>query len=433
MNSSGDTNSLKARLGPWAGPLLVWSCLLLLPFGRSVEVVVFTMAFGGIFLLVKKPVKTFSTPAARLFAAAFLCVWIPIALSCIDAYNLKRSLVVAANHWRFLFSGLFILWALETPPAQQKFLKLCAWLLAFWVIDAMVQSIFGVDLLGREPWFRGTTALFGPDSGKFAVSLAVLTPLLWSHAHRAWPRWLIALLLPMTVFAVLGGGSRAAWVMLAVVTGCYLTALAVRSLRAFVVLSLAATLAIGLTAAAAYHWSPGFRDRVEVTVDEISGDGKILSRSLLHRAYIWRAAWQMYVNHPVNGVGARGFRYAYPDYASPDDPFYKNEYLGTPTHSHNLITELATETGTIGLAGYLALVLVLAAAAWRTRNTDCPSLMPYGVALIAAGFPVNTHWAIFSSYWSQIVWWLIALFCAAYGAKATGNAARPAKQSRGVI
>jgi hypothetical protein len=43
-------------------------------------------------------------------------------------------------------------------------------------------------------------------------------------------------------------------------------------------------------------------------------------------------------------------------------------------------------------------------------------LLPYALCLLVAFFPVNSHMAIYSSFWSQIVWWLIALYCAAYGA-----------------
>jgi hypothetical protein len=48
-------------------------------------------------------------------------------------------------------------------------------------------------------------------------------------------------------------------------------------------------------------------------------------------------------------------------------------------------------------------------------------MLPYALCLLAAYFPFNTHMAIYSSFWSQIVWWLIALYCAAYGAGQTAE------------
>lgn len=394
--------------------LLVWSCLLLLPFGRTVEISVFAMAFWGIYLTARGRLAFLKTPPVKLFTAAFLCLWIPVLLSLIDAYNVQRTLVIALNHWRFYFSGLFIIWALSTPESHHRFQMLCGWLLAFWVVDAIVQAILGFDLLGIPPSALGTTGVFGSNA-KFAATLAVMTPFLWHYARQTWPGWLVALLVPLTVFAVLGGGSRAAWVMLVVVIVCLVILGVVRSRRSLIAWSAASVLALSLIAVLAYQSSPPFRGRIDMTVAELTGQHP--GGSLNHRAYIWKASWRMFLDNPIIGVGARGFRYAFADYSLEDDPFYHGSSGVTPSHSHNLITELATETGIIGLAGAALIVILLVRAGWRTRNIDALRMTPYGVALIAANFPLNTHWAIFSSYWSQVVWWLIALYCALYGAK----------------
>lgn len=407
---------------PQVGVVLVWTCLLLLPFGRTVEVPVFAMAIWGICLTTKGGVTHLKTPGVSLFTIVFLCLWLPALASVIDAYNFERTLTVVLGHLRFYFSGLFIIWALSRSDAHYRFQTLCAWLLGFWVVDAIVQAIFGFDLLGIQPWSGGTTALFGPHSSKFAVTLAVLTPFLWEHARRAWPFWVSILLIPATVFAVLSGGSRAGWVALIVVLLCYFVESAVRSPRKLISWGIGAVIAALLIAAVAYQLSPHFRSRIQVTIAEVSGQRDTLRSSLQHRVYIWGAAWRMFLNHPINGVGARGFRYAFPDYATETDPFFRGATSIVPTHSHNLIAEIATETGIVGLTGAMLILAVLARAGWNTRTINAPRLMPYAAALIAANFPLNTHWAIFSSFWSQVVWWLIALFCAAYGAKKSREA-----------
>ena len=51
-------------------------------------------------------------------------------------------------------------------------------------------------------------------------------------------------------------------------------------------------------------------------------------------------------------------------------------------------------------------------------------MLPYGLCLLVAYFPFNSHMAIYSSFWSQIVWWLIALYCAAYGAAQSADKLR---------
>jgi hypothetical protein len=57
-------------------------------------------------------------------------------------------------------------------------------------------------------------------------------------------------------------------------------------------------------------------------------------------------------------------------------------------------------------------------------NRQQPAVLLIWACLLAAYFPFNTHMAIYSSFWSQIVWWLIALYCAAYGAALAADAPR---------
>jgi len=38
--------------------------------------------------------------------------------------------------------------------------------------------------------------------------------------------------------------------------------------------------------------------------------------------------------------------------------------------------------------------------------------LPAGVALLAWLFPVNTGLALFSSFWGQLIWWLVAVYYA---------------------
>jgi O-antigen ligase len=87
-----------------------------------------------------------------------------------------------------------------------------------------------------------------------------------------------------------------------------------------------------------------------------------------------------------------------------------------PYHSHHLWLEILSESGIIGAAGLAALLILLVMAGVRAPTRVQRCMLPYALCLLVAFFPVNSHMAIYSSFWSQIVWWLIALYCAAYGA-----------------
>lgn len=124
----------------------------------------------------------------------------------------------------------------------------------------------------------------------------------------------------------------------------------------------------------------------------------------------------MFTAHPVNGVGARGFRYAFADYADKNDPYLAQDPPVNPTHSHHMIMEVATETGLIGLSGFLALIYLLARFGWRATSNTQRHMLPFALVLSAAYFPLNTHWAIFGAHLSQFLWFTIALYVAAYAA-----------------
>jgi O-antigen ligase len=129
---------------------------------------------------------------------------------------------------------------------------------------------------------------------------------------------------------------------------------------------------------------------------------------------LWETAYKMFLDNPVNGVGVRSFRYAYPEYASANDPFVdfslpKEEQEGQ-THAHQVVLEFASETGLFGLVGY-AILLWYIYIKWLPLAARSQAMIPLGylVSLVVIFFPLNTHQAFFSSHWGQIVWMIIAL------------------------
>lgn len=398
----------------WWPALLIASCLALLPVGRLVEGPVLLMAVLGLTLLVRQRTAWLASPAFRLFSTVFLACWLPIVLSVPDAVQVQHSLSVAVNHLRFYFSGIFMLHVLCDAAMRERLMKLCGWLLAFWVVDAWVQIAFGTDLFGLEPWPGGVSGIFGHASAKFGTTLAVFSPLLWEHARRHWPWWAVTLTVLATLYIVISAGSRIAWVIIAVIMAAYVVVHARALLRVRLRVWIAGLLAVSALLAGAYHLSEPFQRRVDQSIGELTGRTPVLGSPLAHRWFIWLGAVEMIKDNPINGVGARGFRYAFEDYAVPEDPFVSLTPPVIPTHSHQLLLEIGAETGVLGLGGLFLAGLLAARAAWRATPEARRAMLPYGIALIAAYFPLNTHYAIYGSQWAQIVWWLIGAYCASF-------------------
>ncbi len=163
---------------------------------------------------------------------------------------------------------------------------------------------------------------------------------------------LAAIALVAMLAAVLMSWSRGAW--LGVGAGLVVT-IVVQSRRAFVLSVIAAfvlTFAILLSSiniiptAVADRFSGvadyfGVFDVRGVKVDDAN-------YAIVERMAHWQAAWDMFLDHPLLGVGIGNYAPVYPAYALPqwDDP------LG---HAHNYYLNVAAEAGAVGLIAYLIL------------------------------------------------------------------------------
>ncbi|MDP5052676.1 MAG: hypothetical protein NWP69_02695, partial [Congregibacter sp.] len=101
------------------------------------------------------------------------------------------------------------------------------------------------------------------------------------------------------------------------------------------------------------------------------------------------------------------------DFAQEDDAWARpaGEAGGArASHAHQLLLELWSETGVIGLLGYGVLVALLWTS-WQRAEPDARSrALPYAVALVGMLFPLNTHLAWYSSWHAQLLWLLIGIY-----------------------
>jgi O-antigen ligase len=137
--------------------------------------------------------------------------------------------------------------------------------------------------------------------------------------------------------------------------------------------------------------------------------------ALSWRLPIFKASINMFRDNPVNGIGVRAFPVAYPSYAPTDDYHVVKHEDGTgATHAHNIVLEVMADTGGIGLAG-LMIGFILAWRAWRTLlPANKQEAFPYVLALLLILFPLNSHFAIFGTFTSSLIWFLMGLTAAAW-------------------
>ena len=140
-------------------------------------------------------------------------------------------------------------------------------------------------------------------------------------------------------------------------------------------------------------------------MDTPIADGLYLPRWLVdpHRQYIWQFAFESFLNSPWTGTGIDQSNYI-PGAGKPA-PGFDGTTATLPSHPHNAVLEILTETG---LLGFLPFVFVIFGTFWRLLKRSWMSSDEANMALLVlmAGFWSS---ALFNfSIWS--VWWQLTLF-----------------------
>ncbi len=410
MNSFG--NSIKAAL---RSPLLpFWLVIALLPFGRSSELGTFLCLLGVIMLFARDPRALQQHPGARLLLW-LLAAYVGAALfSAFDAIMPGKSWSTVIALLRYVPLGLYACFAIRREGKLQALYAAIAVVLGLWCVDAWLQAFTGWSLGGHAEAER-VSGIFGADNLKLGPTLAVLSPFALWAARRRWGMRGLLLAFMLVLGPVLLAGSRAAWLCYALVILGFAWHEA-GSLRRFAGFCMVALALLALAGGVAWKTSARFHDRMERTLLVLHGNDQSIDTALSGRLDIWHTSLGMIAAHPFNGVGVRGFRYAYPLYAPANDHFVvSSEACGVgegACHAHQLLLEVLTETGALGLLLWLAAV-VMAWRAWRRVGAVARTrAFPVTLALAVMLFPLNTHLAFYSAWWGLLFGWLLGLWCA---------------------
>ena len=340
--------------------------------------------------------------AWALCTALFLAYWLPEFFSAFDAIDRAASWREVWLDLRYLPFLLAIAIAMDTPRGRRWMLNGLAVIVLLWTADALVQAGTGWSLRGQATADR-LSGVFGAGNLKLGIALACLSPfaLFWSGKKGALAWLLVAFVLGA---AILLAGARAAWLSYALVV------LWSGSHRFGVAKTLAGgVLAAILLVAVAPVFSDALNARFVRSAELLQGDEAGVDEALSGRVSIWKAAVGMGLAHPVNGIGVRGFRDAYAEHAGERD-FFLSRGQGPALHAHQLLLEVFSETGLIGLL-FWAFGAWIAWIAWgwvgeaARRRSQVPAM-----ALALAAFPLNTHLAFYSSAWGGAFLLLLGMY-----------------------
>lgn len=393
--------------------LVFWS-----PFSGGPRAFSALLAVMGGWLLYRERAALWVRPAMRHWAVIFLLLWIPMLLSLPGSINLSASFKVAAVLPLYFLAGVAMLHSLRRDADRLWLAKGIGLTLVLWLADALVQYMFGRNLLGVPLTDEGRIVGFFESNLRVALFLAVLAPIgLW----LLWPArapWAIGLYI-LGVFVSLLSGSRMTLVMLLLVAVGVYVRTTWRYKLPFVLASV--VVAGGLLALAANH--PLVQERMERTraIGEWNFTG--IDRALSGRLTIWETAGRMFADLPLTGVGAGAFRTAYDHYSTRvDDPYRTGGgYEGGVYHAHQMYVSIAAESGIIGLSCVLLALFLGVKWYWAAPRARRDTAWPFAFGLLVAVFPINSQPVIYTHWWFPILLLLLCACLAALGPAADSS------------
>ena len=274
--------------------------------------------------------------------------------------------------------------------------------LAFWIVDSLIQYLFGVDMFGIA--LTEDTRVVGPFKGSLRqpTLIALLLPVALWFALRRGVLVAIAFFVVAGFVATLGGVRMVLVMLLVVAAGFYLRLPAWRFKIPAAIVALAIMLtAIGL--------APSMQERMGRLVDMRALSFESIDRLLSDRLTIWHTASNMLRARPFNGVGAGAFAKAYDDYSTRPDDIFRGGKVRV-FHAHQVYVAMAAETGLTGLLGLLVAIALCIKWYWSTPAARRAQAWPYALGLGVYFFPLNTQPPMYHGNWLFPI--LLLLFAA---------------------
>lgn len=113
--------------------------------------------------------------------------------------------------------------------------------------------------------------------------------------------------------------------------------------------------------------SPKYVARLSTTLNTTT------NRSNVDRIWTWKSSFDMYLDHPVNGVGLNNWSWYYKNAGYK----YSEETQNLP-HAHSNYMQLLAETGTIGFLGFLSFCiysLLIPFKRWIRKHNPCDLIL----------------------------------------------------------
>ena len=281
-------------------------------------------------------------------ASACLLFLLTVLVSGIGAQQPWAAAERALNYFFRMLPFVFVSLLCKEP--KQLWMLLGAGSFSLLVADgyALWQGIQG-NL--RAPAFHSHPMMLAGFLVQWIPILTLLAAVDWGRnltMKTSW-RWGFGLLWFLSLAALIVNGTRGAWLavfFLLLLLGATLLRKHKKTIAVgFVIL----VLLIGISGQ-----NSGLQGRRVATL----GDASFQSNS--ERMLMWQSAWNMFLDHPLTGVGAQNYEYQ-----------YQNHYISPlakergQMHAHSNIFQLLAEQGIVGFASFCLLFGMILRRSWQ--------------------------------------------------------------------
>lgn len=388
--------------------ILILSTLLSFTDKHAFNYCIGIMSIIGFFRFLRNPYEIINNKVQRFGVLLFLCIWLPMLLSIIDAVNFQHAVKTTLLYLHYIFGYSFAVKELQRSVVMRNIVSGSLLIVSFWCMDALAQYFYGNDFFGYP--YRGSrmTGMFYPTL-RMGHVLAVLSPIVF-EAVRVWHKknvfvWILPLLV---LFMVLNSGNRVAWIMLIFSIVLYLLFLKllihkISKKNMILGIILPVAVMVGL-----FFQSQQFRDRVLDTKGLLSNQYELIDKASSYRISLWDVAIKMGSNNIVNGIGVRGYRHAFLAYAETDNYWAIKSPPGQ-THPHQIMLEIFAETGLIGVVGFILFTIFFLLLIKQSIGKVESFRIAWIICVLIVILPLNANHAFYGSFWSSFLWWLIPI------------------------
>ena len=391
---------------------LLYACLFLAvmivgwsPFSGGARLPTLLLAIvGGYLLLTSLPVLN-RQRAVRRWSTVFLLLWLPMWLSLLHAFSIQSTLTAIGWFSLMYLAGLAVIAGLQQSAYRTLFVRGVSWIIVLWLLDSVIQYLFGTDLLGIAKTPEGRITGMFTDLHQGILMLAVLPAIFYSlQSRRAWLAW--GILLGAGVAVALSGARGYLYIYgLLLMLGVW------RQQPGWKVWVLVLSLPLLVAIFSSLLNPQLIKTKLEATQAITANNQSLFERAnhaLSYRLNLWETGLHMWQAEPLTGIGSNNYKRAYKQYSSrADDPFITN-----PTHSHNIYVEWLAETGIVGGLGLVA-IMGLCIRWFRQAAAVCQQqAWPYALPLMVIYFPVNTTQPMLVPWWFPVLMLLVCAFIA---------------------